>query len=463
MLLKISNLSQPTTDIGYLLGKHPDRVQSVELPFGTAHIFYPEVGDARCSIALKVDVDPVRLVRGAGDNAGPLTQYVNDRPYTASSFLAVAIARVFSGAMSGLSSTRPALAAQALDLEASIPVLRCRAGEDMLRRIFEPLGYDVDIATLPLDEHYPEWGSSGYFAVTLKGRVRLADMLTHLYVLLPAIDGDKHYFVSDDEVQKLVQKGNDWLRSHPERDWIMRGYLKRQRSLVRDAIGKLMAASEEDIDRLSHESDDGEQSLERAMSLNEQRLAAVQNALVDAGARSVIDLGCGEGRLLRNLLEHSQFQRLLGIDVSYASLERATKRLGFERMPPMQRARIDVQHGSLTYRDAGFAGFDAACAVEVIEHIDEERLAVFEQTVFEFAKPGTVVLTTPNAEYNVRFPTLERGAMRHRDHRFEWTRAQFEDWAKGVCERRGYRVKFVPIGPIDTSVGAPTQMGVFER
>jgi 3' terminal RNA ribose 2'-O-methyltransferase Hen1 len=463
MLLKITNFTAPATEIGYLLGKHPDKVQSTALSFGAAHVFYPEANEARCSIALMVEVDPVWLVRGTGERSGPLAQYVNDRPYTASSLLAVTIARVLATAMSGHSSTRPELAATPLQLEAQIPVVRCRTGADMLRRLFEPLGYDVRIAEHVLDELHPEWGQSGYFSLTLAGTVRLAELLTHLYVLLPAIDGDKHYFISDDEVEKLVTKGGEWLRAHPEREWIMRGYLKRQRSLVREALGKLMAESDSESDSDTPAADLGEHSLERAIGLNDQRLAAVQKTLTEAGVTSVVDLGCGEGRLLGMLLDDTRIERLLGIDVSFGTLERAAKRLAFDRMPPMKRARIDLQHGSLTYRDARFEGFDAACAIEVIEHIDAERLGVFEQTVFEYARPGMVVLTTPNVEYNVRFASLPKGAMRHDDHRFEWTRAQFEDWARGVAQRHGYRVTFAPIGPIEADLGAPTQMGVFQR
>jgi 3' terminal RNA ribose 2'-O-methyltransferase Hen1 len=463
MLLKITNTSPPATDIGYLLGKHPERVQSSTLPFGVAHVFYPEANDARCSVVLMVDVDPVWLVRGTGERSGPLAQYVNDRPYAASSLLAVAMARVLATAMSGHSATRPELAAAALRLEAHLPVLRCRAGEAMLRRLFEPLGYETNIAQHALDEHHPEWGQSDFFALTLSGDVRLADLLTHLYVLIPAIDGDKHYFISDDEVEKLIGKGGDWLRAHPEREWIMRGYLKRQRSLVRDALDKLMPGSNDDTEADTPDTGVGEHVLERSIGLNEQRLQAVQKVLTNAGAKSVLDLGCGEGRLLGMLLDDPRFERLLGVDVSFGTLERAAKRLGFERMPPMKRARIDVQHGSLTYRDARFEGFDAACAIEVIEHIDEERLGAFEQTVFASARPGMVVVTTPNVEYNARFPSLASGAMRHDDHRFEWTRAQFEHWARDVAQRHGYEVAFESIGPTDAEFGAPTQMSVFRR
>lgn len=463
MQLLISTTHHPATDIGYLLSKNPDKHQSFDLAFGTAHVFYPEATAERCSVALMVDVDPVGLVRGHGEGDGPLTQYVNDRPFAASSFLAVAIAQVFSSGMSGNSKARAELAVTPIPLEAVIPVLRCRAGEAKLRACFEPLGYRVEAQPLPLDDTFPEWGSSAYFSVKLAGTVKLSQLLTQLYVLLPALDGDKHYFVGSDEVQKLVDKGSDWLPGHPERDWIMSNYLKRRRSLVREALGKLLAEPEEDMQAEAETKDAGEQALERALSLNEQRMAAVEAVLLQSGAGSVLDLGCGEGRLLGHLLEHRQFQKLLGVDVSCVSLDRAAERLNLDRLPPLKRARIDLQQGSLTYRDSRLTGFDAACAIEVIEHIDESRLAAFERTVFEFAQPGLVVITTPNVEYNARFERLEHGAFRHRDHRFEWTRAQFQAWTQDMCERHGYRVECLPIGPVDPELGPPTQMGVFTR
>jgi 3' terminal RNA ribose 2'-O-methyltransferase Hen1 len=132
-------------------------------------------------------------------------------------------------------------------------------------------------------------------------------------------------------------------------------------------------------------------------------------------------------------------------------------------MPAARRARITLRQGSLAYRDPGLAGFDAACAIEVIEHIDPPRLGAFERALFDHAQPGLVIVTTPNVEYNARFERLAQGAFRHRDHRFEWTRAEFEAWAGAVAERHGYGVTFHPIGPVDPVLGAPTQMGVFRR
>jgi len=227
------------------------------------------------------------------------------------------------------------------------------------------------------------------------------------------------------------------------------------------ALAQLM---EEDLDAIEETQDrqaNEEEAVEKKISLNEQRLDAVMNELQKGGAKSVLDLGCSYGNLLRRLLGEKQFDRIVGLDVSYRALEIAKERLNFDRMPERQRARIELMQGSLNYRDKRLAGFDAAAVVEVIEHLDEGRLAAFERVLFEFARPTTVVLTTPNVEYNVKFETLPAGKFRHKDHRFEWTRVEFGAWAKGVAERFGYTVRFEPVGPEDSAVGAPTQMAVF--
>jgi 3' terminal RNA ribose 2'-O-methyltransferase Hen1 len=177
----------------------------------------------------------------------------------------------------------------------------------------------------------------------------------------------------------------------------------------------------------------------------------------------VLDLGCGEGRLLRLLLEERQLTEIVGVDVSSRALETASRRLAFDRMPERQRARIRLLHGSLVYRDERLAGFDAAAVVEVIEHLDPWRLEAFERAVFEAARPTTVVVTTPNSDYNARFEALTAGSFRHEDHRFEWTRAELHAWASRIAERHGYATSFSAIGEEDPEVGAPTQMVVFER
>ncbi|MCP3062316.1 3' terminal RNA ribose 2'-O-methyltransferase Hen1 [Myxococcus sp. K38C18041901] len=467
MLLTLSTTHTPATDLGYLLHKSPHKPQSFDVTFGTAHVFYPEATEQRCTAALLLEVDPVALVRerkGPSGDGGALEQYVNDRPYVASSFLSVALSRVFGAALSGRSRERPELATQALPLTARLSVLPCRGGEPFLRRLFEPLGYTVTATRHALDETVPEWGPSRYFTVTLQGDKPLSDLLSHLYVLVPVLDDDKHYWVTEDEIDKLLRHGEGWLASHPEREVITRRYLRHQRSLAREAMSRLQEGEDTDVaEAVETARDEAEATLERRVSLDEQRREAVLTALVEQGATTVVDVGCGEGKLLRALLQERRFTRITGMDVSTRALEVAAERLKLERLPDFQRQRIQLLQGSLLYRDARLAGHDAATVVEVVEHLEPPRLAAFERVLFEWARPGVVVLTTPNAEYNVRFEGLAPGAFRHKDHRFEWTRAQFESWARRQAERFGYGVRFVPVGTLDVEVGAPTQMAVFTR
>lgn len=462
MLLTITNTQPPATDLGFLLHKNPARVQTFDLTFGRAHVFYTEATDARCTAALLLDIDPVGLVRGkpgADHTGGALAQYVNDRPYVASSFLSVAISQVFGSALGGRIKDRAELIDTALPLEARISVVPCRGGEAFLRRLFEPLGYEVAAEHHTLDERFPEWGESSYYTVTLRADVPLRDLLSHIYVLVPVLDNEKHYWVGEPEVDKLLRHGEGWLRDHPERDEIARRYLKYRRTLAREVISRLTDTTDADAADDAHATE--EEAVERPLSLNEQRLNSVVAALKSANARRVIDLGCGEGKLLRLLLADKAFDEIVGYDVSHRALEIASERLQLDRLPERQRSRLRLIHGSLNYRDRRLAGFDAAAVVEVIEHLDHARLSAFERTLFEFARPATVVLTTPNAEYNVRFETLPAGKFRHKDHRFEWTRGEFKAWAEQVAERFGYTVRLLPVGEEDAEVGAPTQMGVF--
>jgi 3' terminal RNA ribose 2'-O-methyltransferase Hen1 len=465
MLLTLTTTHNPATDLGYLLRKNPMRPQSFNLSFGKAHVFYPEATPERCTVALLVEVDPVGLVRnrrGPSGERGALEQYVNDRPYAASSFLSVAIAEVFGSALSGKSKERPELADTPLPLRVTFSALPCRGGEEFLRKLFEPLGYTMSARRLPLDEKFPDWGESAYYRVELEARLPLQKLLSHLYVLVPVLDNDKHYWVGDDEVEKLLRHGEGWLASHPEREVITRRYLKHLRSLVDDALAQITDESEPNPDILAEVRAQEEEAIESSISLNEQRLGSVLAALKASGATRILDLGCGEGRLLQALLKEKQFAEIVGMDVSHRALKIAHDRLHYDRLPPVQKERLRLLHGSLIYRDQRLAGFDAAAVVEVIEHLDAPRLAAFERVLFECAKPKTIVITTPNREYNVKWETLPAGKFRHRDHRFEWTRAEFQEWASRVAAGFGYNVRFLPVGPEDSTVGAPTQMGVFE-
>ena len=468
VLLTLSTTYRPATDLGFLLHKNPERAQSVDVSAGTAHVFYPEADDARCTVALLLEVDPIALVRsgrGTSPEGFSLGQYVNDRPYSASSLLAVALGKVFASARRGVSKERPDLVDVPLPLEVWLPALSCRGGAEMAERFFRPLGWDVEARAVPLDEAFPEWGDSRYVDLRLTGTQRVADAVNHLYVGLPVLDDAKHYWVSSDEVDKLLRAGEGWLATHPDRDLITRRYLAHRVSFARQAMARLAEVDDLEPDSLDDAvvPSDGDEQAERPVPLVLQRHGAVVAALRAAGATRVLDLGCGNGALLATLLEEGDLVEIVGVDVSSRALADAARRLHLDRMPERRRARLTLLQGALTYTDARLRGYDAAVLMEVVEHLDPDRLPALERTVFGDAAPSTVIVTTPNVEHNVRYEGLTTGGMRHRDHRFEWTRAEFAAWASDVAGRHGYAVRFAGIGADDPEVGPPTQMAVFSR
>ena len=483
VLLTITTTASPATDLGYLLFKHPGKVQSFDLPVGRAHVFYPEATEERCTAALLLEVDPIGLVRGrkfGGADAFSLGQYVNDRPYAASSMLAVALGRVFNTAMTGRCNSRPELVGSPLPLQIHLPALPCTGGAEMARRLFEPMGWSVRAAAIPADPAVPRWGDSRYVDLLLTGDVRLADALHHVYVLLPVLDDAKHYWVGTDEVDKLIRAGAGWLAAHPERELITRRYLAHDLRLVVSATGRLAEIDDADPEMLDNAVPDDavpDDAVPEDVTPNpgpagptlaQLRRSAVLAALRAANASSVIDMGCGEGTLLRELLDDVRFARITGADVSARALQVAARRLGLaagaeHQLSDHRRERITLLQSSVVYRDDRLSGHDAMVLMEVIEHVDPPRLDALQRTVFGTARPATVVVTTPNADYNVRYPDLSPGSFRHRDHRFEWTRREFQEWSDLAAATHGYTVLHSGIGEQDSDLGAPTQLAVFSR
>ncbi|MFD6324771.1 3' terminal RNA ribose 2'-O-methyltransferase Hen1 [Streptomyces sp. NPDC058442] len=476
MFLTISTTGvpeRPATDLGFLLHKHPGKAQAFSTSYGTAHVLYPEAGVERCTAALLLEVDAVALVRrgrGKGRGGAPdaaLAQYVNDRPYAASSLLAVALSAVFSSAMRGVCKARPELPGQPLPLRIEVPALPARGGPALVGRLFEPLGWTVTAVPVLLDTEFPQWGDSRYVRLVLEAdTLTLAEALRHLYVLLPVLDDAKHYWVASDEVAKLLRAGEGWLPGHPEQKLITSRYLTRRWSLTREAMERLelvrlAEADDSEVEEIDNAVGEDSESEEKPTPLAVQRRDAIVAALRASGAARVLDLGCGQGQLVQELLRNPAFSEIVGLDVSMRALTIASRRLKLDRMGERQAARVKLLQGSLSYTDKRLQGYDAAVLSEVIEHLDLPRLPALEYAVFGTARPRTVLVTTPNVEYNVRWESLPAGHVRHGDHRFEWTREEFRGWAAGVAERHGYEVEFVPVGPDDPEVGPPTQMAVF--
>lgn len=540
MLLTITYEGDNTQDLGYLLHKNPERAQQFALSYGKAYVFYPEVSDERTTAALLLDIDPLDLARGkVGSREGGLFDYVNDRPYASTSFMSTAIARVFGTAMNGRCDKRQELADTPLRLTACLSSLKDYGDAELAKELFEPLGYTVTARRTQLDDRFPEWGESPYVDLTISGTVKLSELLNHVYVLIPVFDRQKHYYISEDEIKKLLDHGKGWLADHPYKEMITRRYLNARKSYARRALDVLLAdgsideesadsmegaegadgmESAEPVDgvevgdgmenaedaggvegvegtesmvsagggqRKGHAGDagnagnaegmkgtegaEGTEDAGRAaeggahLSLNARRMEAVKRAVLASGATSVIDLGCGECRLTSLLLGEPQVKKVTACDVSVSVLEKAAQRLRLERMQPYRKNKLTLMQASLTYRDERFGGYDCACVIEVIEHIEPMRLPAFERSVFEFAAPRTVILTTPNREYNANYEHMQDNSLRHGDHRFEWTRAEFAEWTEHVCEKFGYACEISGIGDADEALGSPTQMGVFTK
>jgi len=450
----LAGIDAPASDFGFLLHKNPARPQAIDITGGSAHVFYPEATDERCTAAVLLEIDPIALVRsgrGKATEGFTLGQYVNDRPYAASSLLAVALGKLFRTAMNGRCDARPELAARPIPLEVHVPALPCRGGTELAERLFAPLGWTVDARPVPLDPRIPSWGDSRYVDLRLSGVLRLADALNHVYVMLPVLDDAKHYWVGSDEVDKLIRAGEGWLATHPEKDLISHRYLAHRRYLTDTALERLAEA-------------DGVELVEEtpgSPSLAVERRAAVVGVLRELGARRIADIGCGEGALVGELLKDPMIGELIATDVSARALVAAKRRLHYDDLPDRQRDRLRFLQSSVTYADHRLAGLDAAVLMEVVEHIDPPRLPALAKAVFRTAHPGAVIVTTPNSEYNVRFPSLAAGNFRHPDHRFEWTRPEFETWSREVADLYGYSVEFRPVGPADPDLGAPTQLALF--
>jgi len=462
VLLTITYEGLNTQELGFLLHKNPDRTQQFKLNYGKAYVFYPEVSDERTTAALLLDIDPLDLAKGkVGSKEGGLFDYVNDRPYASTSFMSTAISRVFGTAMNGRCDKKQELADTPLDLTACIYSLKDNINEDLAKEMFEPLGYSVDTKRTTLNESFPEWGDAPYVNLTIKGRVKLSELLNHIYVMIPVFDRQKHYYSTEEEIKKLLDHGEGWLANHPYKERITKRFFAVKRNYARKALDILL--DEDESGEGSIDVDNTLEEKEEHIPLNDRRMETVKNAVIASGATSVIDLGCGEGRLTAMLLKEQQIKRVGACDVSVNTLEKAARRLHIDRMQPYLENKLTLMQASLTYRDKRFEGYDCACMVEVLEHIEPARIPAVERSVFEFASPHTVIVTTPNREYNVNYEFMAEDALRHHDHRFEWSRKEFGDWTKHICDTFSYTCEITGIGDLDEKMGTPTQMGVFTK
>ena len=484
MLLTITLTEPPATDLGFLLHKHPDRLQSFDVSAGQAHVFYPEAGEQRCTAALLLEIDPIGLVRGhrrsgtGGPEAFSLAEYVNDRPYAASSMLAVALGKVFRTAMTGRCDARPDLAARALPLEIGIPALSCRGGTDLARRLLRPLGWDVQATRIPLDPELPEWGGSHYVTVQLTGRIRLADALSHLYVLLPVLDDSKHYWVDDAEIDKLLRAGGDWLATHPERELITHRYLAHQRQLTETAVARLAEVDDtepEVLDNAVPESPDPASTRRHRPGPRRAGAPWPSSAAKPCWPCSATPCSQAQRRPASptSAAGRAGWSRCCWASRPPPGSSASTCRTGRWNGPPSGCTWTPCRTASASgwtccsprspTPTRGWPAWTPRCSWRSSSTSTRRGSARWSRPCS--ARPGPAPSWSPR-----RTPSTTSASR-------TWPRArcgtritgssgpgpQFREWAAGVAGRRGYQVRFLPVGPDDPEVGPPTQLAVFTR
>ncbi len=470
MQLSITTTHKPATDLSYLLHKNPDKVQTFDITGGKAYVFYPETTDEKCTATMILNIDTLEMIKNQKKSMSDfaLKGYVNDRPFVASSFLSSAISSIYSSALNGNSKEKSEVVNKKIPLEVFISVINVSGGENLIKRFFEPLGYEIKIEKYELNENFKSWGESNYFSLTLKNIITLKELLTHLYILIPVFDNEKHYWVSTKDVDILLKKGEGWLENHPEKEFITKRYFKNIKSLSnlynKKSIDDI-EESQKNVDSEENNENEFEEInqiiKETKIKLDKQRLNYVYEKLIESGMKSIIDMGCGEGKLLKLLITNKQFEKIAGTDVSFNNLLKAKERLNFEEMSQKFKERIELFQSSLTYKDKRFSNYESCAIVEVIEHIDVERLESFEKSIFECSKFKYIILTTPNADYNINYKSLNKQNLRHSDHRFEWTKDEFKSWIDKICEKYKYNAKISGVGEFDEQSGHPTQVVEF--
>ncbi|MFN8672328.1 MAG: 3' terminal RNA ribose 2'-O-methyltransferase Hen1 [Candidatus Sericytochromatia bacterium] len=461
MLLSITCEDKNCQELSWILHKRPDKIQSFPIISGNAYVFYPEYSDNKVKVCLALDIDTINLVRKLRLPVASyaLQHYVNDKPYTASSFMSSAIANVFSSALNGICKEKPEIVDLILPLEVEISVLKVLGGEALIKRLFEPLGYQIEVESFNLDEDFKNWGKSRYYKIKLKNNITIKELLSHLYVLIPVFDMDKHFYIGTTEVESFLKKGDKWLQIHPEKGAIVRRYFKNLGKYSNLVLNRL----NDSLENTYQEMEIPKEIKEKKESLQKIRLNTVLEKLENLYTTSVVDIGCGEGMLLKLLKSKKRFEKICGTDVMYQNLLIAKDKLDLEETTTHRADRIKLFQSSILYKDERLKEYETVCLIEVIEHIEEDRLDSLEEILFGYLNPKYAIISTPNAEYNAVYMPENPTNFRHDDHRFEWNRDQFRQWVNKICEKFSYSAEFFDIGDVHEKLGTPTQAVIFKR
>lgn len=482
MYLTIKATGEHASMISHLLAKNPHNLYDRTEKGARVRLVYTSFQPQDTEAMLFVTPDPIELVKGTPDHYD-ITQYINDRELAVSSLFCSYIRPALGTALNG----KPK--ADYIDwvdyrftLQMTFGPVASDLPDHVIESLFQPLGYEVQIERGEIDYSFDLKNRSTVRHIQISGQQTLQQMLRQLYILIPVLDNYKHYYINEDEIERLRRYGEGWLSTHPQHDLMIKRSL-RFAPLVKEY--EQQVAKESSIDALSTEistnsiqsnkeqAQSTEQQLERintietetetpVVRLNELRYRAiVEQVSLLPQRKQVIDFGAGEGKLSVRLGQIEGVEQVWAVEPSMQSQLRAIDR--FAKLEGRTDDVIPViTIGSLFYRDERWVDQDVIILCEVIEHINEVRLPQVIHTLFTDYRPQTLIMTTPNREYNEVYQ-MDADEIRHTDHRFEWTRAELEQYCTQWIQNRPYTFTISGIGDKHEQHGQPTQMVVFRR
>ncbi|WP_310831561.1 3' terminal RNA ribose 2'-O-methyltransferase Hen1 [Paenibacillus pedocola] len=460
--------------LSHLLAKNPNNLYDRTEKEARVRIVFTVSSEEETEAVIYVTPDPIELVKGDSSAHNDITQYINDREFVTSSLFCSYIRPALGTALNG----KPKEAympwvGKPLKLELTFGPVASNLPDRTLEELFTALGYEVQLERGDAEYSFALKTRSSARYIKLAGEQTLQTALQQLFVLIPALDDYKHYYISDDEVDKIRRYGAGWLEEHPQRSLILKrtlrfaGAIKQYEAM---AAKEKRSTAENSVDSedvpaavtVSGESAVTEMQEEPKIRLNDLRYAAIAAAVEELYAKAtIVDFGSGEGKLSAKLSSVPGVREIKAVEPSAASQLRAMDR--FAKLADKPGIIVpDPVTGSLFYFDESLRGKDVMILCEVIEHIDEYRLARVMENIFAEYAPKTLIVTTPNKDYNAVYE-MEQEELRHGDHRFEWGRKAFSVWCARWTETFDYTAELTGIGEGSVEFGYPTQMAIFTK
>jgi len=436
MLLTLTTDAERQSGLLNALGVTTGGMRTVQLPSGTATLFLSSASQTESAVSVLVEAS--RVAGGRRGSSAEQAPYPAPGPGHA----AITVLEACEGLLPAEDD------GEVIPLRLTVPGVACDG--PWARKLLEPLGYEV--ALRPAD-------TGGIGTLLVSARTTVPRLLRHVCALLPALDDGLGLTIDSAGLAALADRVRRWLDGHPLLDLVLSRYASPPPLPTRQSLAPLLEEDLLDLDASMVSADAVEASADRAMGAEPARQAAILDLLRTNSARRVALFGIGDGVLVHRLAGDPDVDLLTIADPSTEALARVA---GYVSPDTIGHHVILIQSSPL-YRDERLQGCDAIILREVIEHTHPERLRTLERCVLEAAAPRMVIVTTPNADLNPRWPSLCANGRRHPDHRFEWGREAFSRWAQRLAGQTGCVAEVVPVGPEDAELGAPTLMGVFRR